>query len=120
MQNKYSGKGLEITITRIKLLQLYLVIIGVYRPPSARGQWFETFREMIQEIIPFGKLVLMGDFNCDLLKTNSATTKSLLSILEFGNLIFKPEIKLAPTRITKSTASCIDLIVVDWSLPLSR
>ena len=74
---------------------------------------------MIQELLPFEKLVLMGDLNCDLLKTNSAATKSLLTILEFGNLVFNQDTKLAPTRITKSSASCIDFIVVDWTLPVS-
>ncbi len=62
----------------------------------------------------------MGDLNCDLLKPNCPNTRLLLTLLELGNLVLKDQFILTPTRVTKSSASCIDFIAVDWSIELSR
>ena len=120
IQTKYCGKGLEITITRVKIAKLIIVVLGVYRPPNAIRQWFEEFRDLILEVTPYGKLILMGDLNCDLLKPDSPSTRLLLTILELGNIVLKAENKLDPTRVTFSSASCLDFIAVDWSLDVSR
>ena len=120
LQSKYINLGLEITITKILLSRQNVIIIGLYRPPNSRRGWFDVFQESILDLTVHGKLILMGDLNCDLLCPNSPITKSFLTILELGNLVFKSEFILSPTRITSTSATCIDIIAVDRSLILSR
>ena len=62
----------------------------------------------------------MGDLNCDLLRPDLFTTKTLLSALDLGNLVVKCGSMLSPTRITASSSTCIDLIAVDKAIDLSR
>lgn len=62
----------------------------------------------------------MGDLNCNLLKINKPSTKLLLTILEIGNLVIKNEGIFSPTRVTKKSATCIDLIAVDRGLDISN
>ena len=56
----------------------------------------------------------------DLLCSENSLTKTLLTILELENLVFKTEFQLSSTRITNTSATCIDFIAVDRSLSLSR
>jgi hypothetical protein len=120
VQAKYSQLGLEITITKIHLSRQNVEVIGLYRPPSSRRGWFQVFRDSILDLRGYEKLVLMGDLNCDLLLPDNPLTGTLQNILELGNLVFKSEFHLSPTRITTSSATCIDFIAVDRSLILSR
>src|SRR3989442_1416715 len=60
----------------------------------------------------------MGDLNCDLLDPENHSTKTLRMILELGNIDFRPEFTLTPTRITNTSAKCIDFIAVDRSLSI--
>ena len=112
--------GLEITITKILLARQNFIIIGIYRPPNSKRNWFEILHNAILDLIVYGKLILMGDLNCDLLSPTCPATKSLSTILELGNLVFKSEFELFPTRITNTSATCIDLIAVDRTIELSR
>src|SRR5437867_4462160 len=97
-----------------------MVLLGLYRPPNSRRSWFDTFQELILDLTSYGKIVLMGDLNCDLLKPESPLTKSLLTILESGNLKVQSDASLSPTRNTSSSATCIDFIAVDRCIELSR
>src|SRR5206468_861324 len=67
VQQKYRNQGLEITIdamrTKVKNAST-AIVVGLYRPPSARHEWFDTFGELISELLPLGSLIIMGDLNC--------------------------------------------------------
>ena len=119
VQMKYLTKGLEVTITKLTSDRSRLVVIGAYRPPSSRRVWFDTFQELIIELLPHGKLILMGDLNCDLLKPDSSLTKNLNAALELGNLTC-PDNSHSPTRVTSNSATCIDIIAVDRDLMIGR
>lgn len=98
------------------LLNSQRLLIGcVYRPPDDLS-FFNKFEEKLDRIQPTRKnLVIVGDFNSDLIKVNrneaaKPTGKKLLRILQSHgckNLIKKP------TRVTQTTKSIIDLIIVN-------
>lgn len=80
--------------------------------------WFDTFSELVMEVSTHGKLILMGDFNCNLLKTDSKPTRNMMKILKLANSGLKFD-KLTPTRITETSATCIDFIAADKSLKVT-
>jgi len=57
----------------------------------------------------------MGDLNCDLLRPELPCTASLIKIMDLANVRVQTQ-HIAPTRITASSASCLDFIAVDHSL----
>ena len=120
IQTKFNGKGLEVTVSKIIFQHIDWIIIGMYRPPNSRREWFEAFRELILELVIYGKLVLMRDLNCDLLKPSNPSTRTLLNILEMGSLAVKQGQDLSPTRITITSATCIDLVAIDKSITIDR
>ena len=120
LQTKFVQKGLEVTITKLSFLQSRTVVIGVYRPPNSRHVWFDIFNELILDVLPHGKIILMGDLNCDLLRPNYCSTKSLLEALQLGNLQIKYDTTPIPTRITATSSTCIDFIAVDKSIEIDH
>src|SRR5437867_3324045 len=88
--------------------------IGVYRPPSAKSGWFEDMSSLISDILPLGLIIIMGDLNADLLRPKHIPGKSLKTLLSLANVTVH---NVSPTRITSSTATCIDLIAIDKSIP---
>ena len=118
IQSKFALLGLEITATKISLGQNTAVVLGVYRPPNSKCSWFDLFRDLIINLLPVGKLIIMGDLNCDILRPELPIANSLLMLLELANSHIPTEVIL-PTRITSSTSSCIDLIAVDRSLKVT-
>ena len=84
-----------------------MLICNVYRPPNAQISWFEDLEVMIERAMLEGKdTVVMGDFNCNLLKPDANTNKLNLVLSEHGMV---QQIK-CPTRITQSTETLIDLM----------
>ena len=82
----------------------------IYRHPSSNSENFlNYFNSTIEKIHQENKLCLiMGDFNFDLLKTDShADSENFLNTL--GSFFFQPQI-LQPTRITDHSATLIDNI----------
>ena len=60
-QEDASKAGLEVTINRIRRPagERALIVVGVYRPPSARAEWFEDFSDLLLQLLPLG-----GSTNC--------------------------------------------------------
>lgn len=91
----------EIILTHIKNLMCCVL----YRPPDSGTEWYDHFHEMIA--VPcnnFSDLVIIGDFNLNLLGGNNS--RWLLD-LEMYNL--KQIIKV-PTRETNSSSTLVDHI----------
>ena len=75
------------------------LIGGFYRPPSSDINVFtEHFNRLIEPINPSYKLILLGDYNVDLLNNNSS--KNTFNLCMQLNYLF-PTI-LAPTRVALS------------------
>ena len=113
-QQRAVKRGLEITIATLHDAnkQIVAVIIGIYRPPSARTEWFKSFNDTLLELMAVGPLIILGDLNADLLKPRVYPGRSLKNSLKVFNTVVH---KLAPTRITSSSATCLDIIAVDKS-----
>ena len=92
----------------------HYIIVCVYRPPSADFQVFESVMEDVLKLIIGSKrrIVICGDFNIDLL-IESQVKNRLLNLFQSFNLI---HLYCEPTRITSTTATCIDNVFVNCDI----
>ena len=96
-----------------------LVLVSLYRPPNGIAATFnKSFKHMVDAWKWENKYVIIGtDHNLDLLKTEKhPQTQTFLEKVFTCRLL--PMIT-RPTRITKSTATLIDNILVDQTLTLN-
>lgn len=95
-----------IEISCVELEQY--IVVCVYRPPSGVYELFECILEDVLKSVCRSKkkVIVCGDFNINILDTNSITGR-FLNLLRSFNLfnLFKE-----PTRITGTSATCIDNI----------
>lgn len=95
-------------------------IIGVvYRPPNSN---YYSFRNALEEImadllLTDNMFICMGDFNVDLLKYNDHKTTDLLDMLQMFDV---SQIVEDPTRITATSSTLIDLIIVNGKVSISK
>ena len=105
--------SLEICGVQIKTNKGQLGIFSMYRPPNTNaGAFVKSFVKTLKKIKTGHKDVIIGlDHNMDFLKSHVhvPTNDFLEEILNAGLL---PTIS-RPTRITKSTATLIDNILID-------
>lgn len=99
---------IEVLFTKSKAL-----LMGhVYRPPDTSDYLPEDFNEKFETILEKvccenKEAMLFGDFNCDYIKErNNRPLKSIISRTGFSQMV------TSPTRITKETASLIDLVLL--------
>ena len=88
-----------------------LLVCTSYRPPDCSTDCFENFFKpsYIQALILGKPIIILGDLNCNMLKTTSPEFKALTELTSELNL---KQIILSPTRITDTSQSLIDLILV--------
>src|SRR6218665_2189852 len=92
------------------------IMVGVHYRPS--GQPLETFNEELSKMIPIlikekRRVMIIGDFNIDLLKsTNHESSQHFSNIMT--SAYFAPTIN-CQTRVTDSTATLIDNIFTNFS-----
>ena len=91
-----------------------LLIISIYRPPSANSILFIDKLSELMSIISgngYDEIILCEDFNLDILNCdNNENTLNLLNSLTSQSLI---PIITKPSRITNQTASLIDNIFIN-------
>lgn len=95
---------LEAVCVEINKPSRPFVVITVYRPPNVSTDFFTHFEQLIQNIDDENKeIYVLGDLNCDLLKSVSdqPTTKlkSLLEMYQLSQLITEA------TRITMTSTT---------------
>src|SRR5437867_8526490 len=91
----------------------HIIVIGIYRPPSANKKWFEIFDQLLQEVALLGPIVLLGDLNANLMLPYTYPANTLLKSLSLAHL----EIcEIFPTRITAQSATCLDIIAMASSM----
>jgi len=115
LQERAVALRLECTITKIQIqgVKNPVVVLGVYRPPSAPANWFDNMNSLVSEVLPLGALIIMGDLNADLLRPRLTVGKALKALLTTACVKVNT---IAPTRIMSSTASCLDIIAIDKSI----
>lgn len=110
-QEQAKKENIEAAFTRVTVdgVTKGLIIIGVYRPPSAPTSWFVTLNNLLLEVIKMGPVILMGDINADMLKPTKHPAKALRQTMAIIDGRIE---EIAATRISKSTATCLDVIVI--------
>ena len=91
-------------------------MIGIiYRPPNQNSEFFTAFPKLLENVwLKFSNIVLLGDFNTNLLQNERGDTsyegKKMEGILVQFNL---KNVIEGPTRITSHSKTLIDLIVTN-------
>ncbi|MEW8547185.1 MAG: endonuclease/exonuclease/phosphatase family protein, partial [Candidatus Thiodiazotropha sp.] len=79
------------------------LICSAYRPPSASSAWIDLFEEELSVAQTTGlEMILMGDFNIDLISCTNHKWLNLLQLFDFSQLVSEP------TRVTQTSSSLID------------
>lgn len=92
------------------------ILVGnIYRPPNTDINCFVSYLEDILAdfCTKFDSIIILGDFNVNMLNLNSSISLSLLNTVEAFN--FK-QIISEPTRITNTGSTLIDLIFCNFSV----
>ena len=106
-------ESLELIAVEIKYsMTKPIVVIAWYRgSPDKSIDNFDVFESVLQQIETENKdVVLIGDFNCDLLAvTHDCYTKRLINICNGFNYV---QLITEPTRVTETTESLLDHVYV--------
>lgn len=89
-----------------------IVICTIYHSPNkSDGKFIELITEECENLIQIGHVILLGDFNIDVSKTNQYTNRLMKNMNNMGLKQYITEY----TRITKDTKTKIDLVFSnDW------
>lgn len=82
-----------------------ITLIGIYSPPPTSNDFYEELQAILKECNWKKEIIIFGDFNVDWLIKSKR--KKLKSIADKHDLVQLIE---SPTRISKTTETCIDLI----------
>ena len=99
----------EMIWLEIHLEKLVLLLGCVYRPPASNVNFWSNL-ESSMEGLEGANIILVGDFNVDLLNTSDPNRKHLHSLCCQFNLL---NIIDSPTRLSSTSAKCIDLILTN-------
>ena len=113
---KCSNCKIESIFLNLKFDKNSITIGSIYRHPSGSVQHFnESLNKCVNKLNTNNMLVIGGDINIDLLKTNTIMTQNYLDTMLSNNLT--PNI-LIPTRFSDNSTTLIDHIFT--RLPLSK
>lgn len=86
----------------------------IYNPPGAKhmhDQFLVNFENILSFVVPSADHIFcLGDFNIDLFNFGNSITRDFLSLI---NGLGLTQIINEPTRITSTTATLLDLVLVD-------
>ena len=108
---------LEYNIVELKTNNRNILLVSAYRPPNTRARTFLVeYRKLLQKLKQLkGYEILIGlDHNLDLLKSHQNQSTNDFLDLNIENEILPSITK--PTRITKTSATLIDNIMISRSL----
>ena len=108
-RNIWDGLFIEIIFAQDNVKRK-LIIGNIYRPPRDIANNYDTFYNDLNELFALvqrvSDVILVGDFNIDLLKIHhKASAKEFLDILMANS--FLPKITM-PTRLTENSGTLID------------
>lgn len=99
--------GSWLNCIQLNIGDFKLYLCNIYRSPNSSVNVFcDKFIELIEQIVDKGKILVVGDFNIDMLRNNFYARK--LND-EMSNLGMKQYIN-TPTRITATSQTIIDLV----------
>ena len=87
--------------------KMRMLVCNVYRPPDVKAEWMDELAGMIEHGVQEGKtVVVLGDFNCDMLRPNSHACRLGMVMSEYG----LEQLGIGPTRVTENSSTQIDLL----------
>ncbi len=93
---------------KLKTNQEKYFLCTIYRPPSSTGDFWEALNRNLETAIDStNKIIMVGDVNEDQLNVRNHKLKDILNINSLKNVI------TAPTRVTDTTSTLLDPIIVD-------
>lgn len=98
----------EIAMVRVKVLNQYVYVMGIYRPPqSSLTECMEVIASAL-DTVPTWKhtIILIGDINIDCLNHNLGQTLLIETLLSYN----MTRLHLPPTRITPQSQTSIDCV----------
>ena len=113
-----SCKLLNVTCCLISCKHSYLAVVSLYRSPSTSpSDCLQEIRNMFSQLLSSTKhIIIMGDFNFDLLKSSKVQSDyaDILSDFQFSQHV------TAPSRVTTSSSTLIDHVLSTPSLSVTR
>lgn len=105
-----TDNNIEQLWIKIKMNKQQFAVGVVYLPHvSQYCEFLNSLEQSISLLLPhYDEVFCLGDFNIDVLDTNSSAFKKLDSILESFNLV---QIVNSPTHFTRTAGTIIDLII---------
>ena len=105
------GEDKSIEMSAVEIVKFGIIVICIYRSPDGQaGIFFNKLEMIMQKLIRKHKtLILCGDWNIDTLKSSPHAK-------ELNNLLLRYNLKNlvnTPTRITKNTASLLDVVITN-------
>ena len=101
------SEEIEVVWVQVKLKRKSVLIGNVYRPPGVSDMWFDSLVGMLDKVAQEQLMVvLMGDFNCNMLRAGSHTEKLAMVMSEYG----MKQMICDPTRVTQTSDTMIDLL----------
>lgn len=88
-----------------------ILLLSAYRSPSGSIKNFlERFARLLDYCLEWGKILVVGDININLLDGRDRNVVAYRNILASHGLVTKIE---EPTRVTDTTASCLDHVLTN-------
>ena len=92
-------EGIEALWIQVKIRKLQVLICNVYRPPDALAALMDSLAVILKRAVHEKlSVVMLGDFNCDLMSPNPRANKLALVMEEYGLV----KMIDGPTRITQN------------------
>ena len=111
--DKLCSSELEHIWLEVKQSKQSILICMLYRPPSAKVCCRDILSNNIEKALSINQnVVIMGDFNCDMLNTDDYSNNW---VTDMCTLFHLNQLILNPTRITPSSCTLIDLILTSVS-----
>ena len=108
----YISHGTHQLWLRIQIRNLKsIVVCTVYRPPDASVSCLDSdlITSYISALTLSHPIYILGDLNCNLLKTDNRDAKALNKFCHSYNLT---QLINSPTRVTEGSKSLLDVIIV--------
>ena len=84
-----------------------LLVCNVYRPPNANAEWMDDVEAIIENVLTVRMtVVVLGDFNCDMLRPNFSGRRLQMMMAEYG----LTQLIDGPTRVTENSSAMLDLL----------
>ncbi len=91
------------------------ILCTVYRPPSSSIEFWDKLNRTLEiAISTSNRIILVGDINEDQLNDQNRKLRNIMNLNSLRNVI------TSPTRVTDTTSTLIDPILVDQDQPILK